>query len=243
MDHVAVYRPGDADEDVVLLIVHAHKIVKLFFKGSFEVLIALKVPHLAGLGSNAFAGLPHDTVVHGDVQHLGHDEHAQGVDAGLAGQIQVQTARQGIVPRLLQRHPLVHQALDIALVRDKGRHTQAGLDQLQGFLHQLFRRFVMNPQRNGELGSPHLVGRAQDQIAQLIGGVVAVLVHAADDEVVPPGHAGPLVPLFGVAGDKVELHDFDAQALDELYHIVVGERTAGDILLVEGIHILVKTSW
>ncbi len=56
----------------------------------------------------------------------------------------------------------------------------------------------------------------------------------------PPGHARPLVPLLGVAGDEVELHDLDAQALDELQHVGVGELAALDVLFIEGVHILVE---
>ena len=101
----------------MLLVVHAHEVVELLLEGSLEVLVALEILHLAGRGADAFAGLPHDAVVHSDIQHLGDDEHAQGVDTRPSGQVQIQAARQRVVPGLLQRHALVHQALDIALVR------------------------------------------------------------------------------------------------------------------------------
>ena len=242
MDHVIVDLTGHADEDVVLLIVHAHEVVELLLEGGVEVVKALEVLHLAGLGAKLLAGLTHDAVVHHDIQHLGHDEHAQGVDPGLAGQVQVQAAGQGVVPGLLQRHALVHQALDVALVGDEGGHAQTGLYQLQGLFHQRLGGAFVDPQGDGEVGGAHLVGGLQHQIGELVGGVVAVLVHAADDKVVPPGHTGPLVTLLGVAGDEVELHDLDAQALDELQDVGVGHGAALDVLLVEGVHILVEAA-
>ena len=231
---------GDPAEDVVLLVVKPHEVIQLGLEGVHERLEAREILHLSRAGAQLFARGGEHAVMHRDVQHLGHDEHAEGVDAAPAGQVEVQAAGQRVVPRLLQGHALGHQTPDVAPVADEGGHADAGLHQLGGLHHQVLGRAVRHPDGDGILRHPHPVRRLDDQVAQLVGGVGAVLLHARDDEVVPARHAGPLVPLLGSAVDEIELHDLDPQALQQLQHVLVREGAGVDVLPVIGVHELVE---
>ena len=65
-------------------------------------------------------------------------------------------------------------------------------------------------------------GSVQQHVAQVIGGIAAVGLHAADDKVVPLGEACVLFAVI-LAGGAVELHVLQPHAAQQLHRLFPGD--------------------
>ena len=68
----------------------------------------------------------------------------------------------------------------------------------------------------------------------------AVGVHAADDPVVPPGHARPFIPLHFTAAHKVILHHLDTETFQQFQDIFIVKTGFLLVFCIKRIHKLVE---
>ena len=177
--------------------------------------------------------------MHEDVQTLGGDEEGDLQGAGLGGDVAVDAAGHAVVAGVLDGHAVVDKELLVGLIANEGRHADAGAHHLESAAQQLGRSLLVHAQGDGVVRQGRLLGSVQDQVGELVGGVLAGLGnHAADGGVVPLGHAGVLGAV-GLAGDAVDLHDLHAEDLEQLENLLVGDQAGLDVVLVERVEQLV----
>ena len=217
---------------------------QLLFDCVLELLNVPEAPGVAGLQTHEVAGGGVDTVVQGDLEHLG------GVDIARVGRaVRRAAARAGLdaaddgpVARLFHRAALAQGHFHGGFVVEEAGVGHARLHHLAALADQRLGGVLPDADGQHRLGRLHLGGGIQAEIAQVVGGVPAVRGLAADDEDLPHRVAGEGGGIPVVA-HLVDLAGLQIEALEQL------QRPAGfespvddDVLLIEGPQVLVKAA-
>lgn len=111
---------GDLPLHVVALTHHAQAVFELLLPGGKHLLEVLEPGEVPGWDARQLAVFHVDAIVAEQVEDDGHDGHGHRAGAALARQVGVQTAGDGVIPGVLQRHAVHGEETDIAFVADKG---------------------------------------------------------------------------------------------------------------------------
>ena len=171
-------------------------------------------------------------------EHVEHRDVVQAIHAPRDGQLHA--AHDGVVARVGLGHAAVHERADVDLVVEQLRQAVSQADDLAGLAEQHARRAGMHAHGQVGLRQARVSLDVEQKLAQLVGGVMPPLVHAAHDEVEADGKAGKEAgTLRGANGhDRVEL---EVEALDELAD-VLGRGAGGKACLVVGPQVLVSAA-
>ncbi len=105
------------------------------------------------------------------------------------GNRQLDAAHDGIVARVCLGHAAVHEGANVNLVVEELGQAVTQAHDLAGEAQQRGGRALVDTQRQVGLWQARVLLDVEQQVAELVGGVGALLVHAAHDEVEANGKA------------------------------------------------------
>ena len=182
-------------------------------------------------------------VVDGHEESIGDIQIALGAGAAGLGPLVaphggLHAAVEAVVPGVLQGDAPLHEGLDDDLVGFKGGHTAGDLGGLDGGLPQLVGGPFVDAQGLGRIVEDQAAGGLEHHVGHGVGGVLAVLIHAAQGHelaggVARAGLGGPFGP------DLVALGHLEIEEIHQLLGILRGDGAAGDVLVVVAAQVLV----
>ncbi len=152
----------------------------------------------------------------GNVHGLRDDEEAGNLGTGLGLYVAVYAAGAAPVAGIFNREAVVRilfcEEVDVAFIAYECRHADSAADALQSLYQQFHRGALVNADGHGVVRQVGIFRGFQKQVGQLVGGIGAVTLYAADGPVVPFGHTGVLRAVC-LAGYTVDLHALAAHDL------------------------------
>ena len=207
-------------------------IVELFKRGHF----------LNRLGIHAdFHALVH-TRVEGKLHRAAHVEECRIVPSvGLVGSLRLNTSDDTVITGILKGKAARHNGRNNNLVIIICGKTGAKAGKSRRLNHKAVGCAVPDSDGNGGLGQRNVHRRLNTHIGKVVGCVKSVNILSTDDKVLEHTVAGKSVRGCGIP-DLVYIVELNPYAVDKLLCLLTGDDTRVNILLVVGIHVLVKAT-
>ena len=176
----------------------------------------------------------------------GHFQRSREIDVAAQGQIGVDVGHadfratgSGVVAGLINARAVDEKLGDDGFVVEELGESAAFLDEFGGGVQQFVRGAGVNAQGNFRIVKGKFLLGADDEVGHLIGGVSAVLVHAADGAVFKVGVAFPVVAGVGGAEGN-HLSYLQPHGFQKFKGEVFGEIAFLQVLHVDGVHVLIE---
>ena len=222
---------------------HIYSVIDMSLNGVEEVVKSLEISVITSVDGDLFAGDAAAAVVPGQLHHGAHvDVGDVGVFLQLAGEVGLHTAAGVPIPGLAEGNALVQHHADTHIVGVHRRHGQAHADAFNCLMQQRI-RVLGNTVGHREVGlfELYVFCGLNHHVAELVGGIVTVLVDAAAAGLNGDAVAGRILRSDLVL-EQGHLRHLDPQAVQQFLGVVVREDTGSLVGLVVGIQVLVQAA-
>jgi len=213
----------------------------LLVKRAVQIFEGPEVRQGAAAGQKTDARARVGAVVEGDLQHLQdvQEGHAGHTVAPFARHPHFDASNDGVIVRVLGRHPLLQQRRDDHFVVLHRGHAEAQLDRASTFQQEAIRRAGVHPGRDIGLGQAHVLDRLEHHVGQLVRGICAVRRLPADGHIligrVPDAEAGVIPGPDLDDGEKLKPQQFQ-----QFLRLRLRQPARSQISPVEGVKILIE---